>query len=306
LGPADPSAHRTACAVLTSIANYPEALEHGFLALEFGDQSDRTFGQIGYILKMTGRPDLALRWFEKVRLTQEGAAGYDALIGDCWADLLQDERAAAAYQSAASVQPDHADGWTGLCWLRLLASDYAGAREIYLKELPKYPQSQNGRRMAALIEFLRRNIPEAEKQYRELTQDDPLGGIKGGFYGAVDYRSALACLHLLSGRGDEARAIILECLAAEQKRVDKFPADPSAHYRKAALKSMLGEEPEALAELENAVDCGWIDFRAMQMDPRFDRIARTPEFAAILAKASRKVEALLASPIGISLAQKTK
>jgi tetratricopeptide (TPR) repeat protein len=260
--------------------------------LEFGDESERSFGEIGYIWKMIGRPDLALRWFEKVRLTHQQPAECDALVGDCWADLLEDGRAKGAYESATAFQPDHADGWMGLCRLKLLIGDYAAAREIYLREIPRYPQSQNARRMAALVEFFARNIPEAEKRYRELAQEDPLGGIKGGFYNAVDYRSALACLQLLRGHSEQARPTLLSCLADEEKRVRRFPADPSAHYRKAALKSMLGEDIEALSALRLAVDCGWIDYRATRIDPRFDRINQTPEFNAILLDASRKVETI--------------
>lgn len=303
LGPSDPTAHRSACAVLTSIGNYPEALEHGFQALEFGDQSERTSGQIGFIWKMIGRPDLALRWLQKARVTHPQPADCDALVGDCWADLLQDERARSAYESAASFQPDQADGWIGLCRLKLLVSDFEGARQIYLRELPKYPQSQNGRRMAALVEFLARNVPEAEKRYRELMQDDPFGGIKGGFYNTVDYRSALACLHLMSGNAKEARAIILDCLAAEEKRIARFPTDPLAHYRKAGFHAMLGESAEALTELRAAVNSGWIDFRATRIDPRFDHIAQTPEFASILGEAANKAQALAQKGVGISLAQ---
>jgi serine/threonine protein kinase/tetratricopeptide (TPR) repeat protein len=292
LAPADPTASRSVCAVATSIGNYPEAFEYGFRALELGDQSERVFGEIGYIWKMIGRPDRALIWFEKVRLTHRQPAECDALIGDCWADLLDDARSKEAYESAAAFMPDQADGWIGLCRLKLLAKDYIGAREICRRELPKYPQSQNALRMAALIEFFARNIPEAEKRYRELAQNDPLGGIKGGFYGAVDYRSALACLQILAGRGDETRPLLVSCLDAEEKRLADVPTDLLARYRKAALEAMLGDSVKALADLRSAFEAGWMDYRTTAADPRFDKIAASPEFRTLIADAARKVEML--------------
>ena len=157
-----------------------------------------------------------------------------------------------------------------------------------------------------LVEFLARNVPEARKRYRELMLDDPFGGIKGGFYHTVDYRSALACLHLMSGDQKEARAIILDCLTAEEKRIVRFPTDPLARYRKAALKAMLGENAEALIELRTAVELGWIDFRATRNDPRFENIAKTAEFASILGEAASKAQTLAQKDIGISLAQHPK
>jgi hypothetical protein len=146
--------------------------------------------------------------------------------------------------------------------------------------------------MAALVELFARNVSEAEKRYRELAQKDPLGGVKGGFYNAVDYRSALACLQILNGHAEQARPSLLATLAAEEKHLTSCPTDPAGHYRKAALKAMLGENGQALADLRRAFEAGWIDYRATNLDPRFDSIAQTPEFKAILSEAARHVETL--------------
>jgi tetratricopeptide (TPR) repeat protein/tRNA A-37 threonylcarbamoyl transferase component Bud32 len=292
LAPDNPTANRAVCAIATSIGNYSEALEYGFRALESGDQSERAFGEIGYIWKMTGHPDRALPWFEKVRLTSRQPAECDGLVGDCWAELKQDQRARQAYESAATFLPDQADGWIGLCRLRMLAKDYDGARQICRRESPKYPQSQEARRMAALIEFFARNIPDAQKQYRELASDDAFGGTKGGFYGAVDYQSALACLKILSGHREEALSALQTCLAAEEKHLADVPNDPTSRYRKAAIESMLGQRDNALADLRLAFDAGWIDYRSTEADPRFDAIANTAEYRRLISETARKVEIL--------------
>jgi hypothetical protein len=143
--------------------------------------------------------------------------------------------------------------------------------------------------MAALVEFFARNIPEAEKRYNELAANDPLGGAKGGFYGAVDYRSALACLQILAGSAQEARTPLLASRGAEEKRLSDVPKDPAARYRKAAIEAMLGERENAIVDLRLAFEAGWIDYRATETDPRFDAIANTPEFRRLMSDTSRKV-----------------
>jgi tetratricopeptide (TPR) repeat protein/tRNA A-37 threonylcarbamoyl transferase component Bud32/TolB-like protein len=306
LAPNDPTANRSVCAVATSNADYHQALEYGLRALEFGDQSDRAFGEIGYVWKMVGRPDRALRWFETARLSQHQRADYDALIGDCWAELGNDERARAEYESAAAFQPDQAEGFMGLCRLKLLANDYKGAREIYLRELPKYAQALNGRRMAAFIEFFARNFSEAERLYSNLASDDPMGGTKGGFYGAVDYRSALACLRIWAGRSDEARPVLLSCLAAEEERLTATPGDPAARYRKAAIEAMLRQDRQALADLRSAIAAGWVDYRATRADPRFDSLKQHPEFLELLSDIASKVAAMARHEPAAPLVQNTK
>ena len=54
LGPTDPTAHRSASAVLTSIANYPEALEHGFQALDTATKANEHSAK----LVLSGRPSV--------------------------------------------------------------------------------------------------------------------------------------------------------------------------------------------------------------------------------------------------------
>lgn len=295
LAPDDPTANRAVCALATSRGDYPDALEHGFRALEYGDRSERTFGEIGYILKMTGRPDLALRWLEKVRLTHQRPSECAALEGDCWAELSRDDRAREAYESAAAFQPDQPDGWIGLCRLSLLAGDYDQARAIYLREAPKYPDAPDARRIGAFVEFFGPNVSEAEQRYRVLAVDEPEGGAKGGLPGSVDYRSALACLQLRNGQVAEGRLALQACLTAETERVANHPADPGGWYRKAAIEAMLARPTEALDDLRSAVAKGWLDYRVTRADPRFAAIAADPEFDAILGGIAARVRELAAN-----------
>jgi tetratricopeptide (TPR) repeat protein len=241
---------------------------------------------------MTGRPDVALRWFEKVRLTSQQPSECVSLEGDCWANLLQDERAEKAYQAAATFQPDQVDGWTGLCYLKVLNGDFDGARTICNAQLANYQGSLNGRRMAALIEFFAGNFDAAETRFRALEEEDPGGEARGGVYGAVDYRSALACIALQRGPLDLADTRLHECLAAENERLRNTPDNPATLYRKAALEAMLNDDKQSLSDLSSAIAAGWLDFRSTLLDPRFHNVVRSPEFQQVIAYTKQRALAL--------------
>src|SRR6266481_2016191 len=74
LAPDNPTAQLAACNVIGSYGSYREALEHGFQAIEFGDRSERAFGQIAYAWRVLGRPDLGVLWYRKAKLSQHQPA----------------------------------------------------------------------------------------------------------------------------------------------------------------------------------------------------------------------------------------
>ena len=82
------------------------------------------------------------------------------------------------------------------------------------------------------------------------------------------------------------------CLVKELKQLDSAPDNPEVLYRVAAVESSLGKAESAIAHLESAVSAGWIDYRSLSLDPRFDTIADDIRFQTILGKLKLKIEAL--------------
>jgi serine/threonine protein kinase len=292
LAPDSPTAHRAACAVVGSYGHYREALEHGFQSIEFGDRSERAFGQIAYGWKMLGRPDLAILWYKKAKLSQHQPADYDALMGDCWADLTADRSAELEYESATSFHPDQPDGWLGLCRLKLLAGDTETARQIYRAELPHYPDFAVAKEVAAMVEFFGRNFAAATQLYIELAQADPLGGGRGQFYGAIDYRSALGRLKIESNDKTGGRELLQQSVLSSKAQLLNAPDDFLLLYHLAAAEASLGETAASLEHLRSAVGAGWVDYRSAQLDPRFDSVSRDPQFQNILSELAASVATL--------------
>jgi serine/threonine protein kinase/tetratricopeptide (TPR) repeat protein len=282
LSPTDPTANRASCVVHATYGRYKDAIDYGFRALEYGDRSERAFGQIAFIWHMAGDPTKAIKWYEKAKASQHQPADYESLIGDCWTDLCLDERARVAYQSAADLRPDQPGGWIGLCRLKVLAKDWNGARELYSSQVDHYTGSPASREMAAFVEFLARKYDLAEYFYTELSRTDPLGGGRNAGSSAVDYRSAVARLKLEKKEPAAARSLLTECILSQQSRLKFAPNDMLALYNLAAAEAMLGEVVSCLRDLQSAIDSGWIDYRSTQLDPRFDAVRESPEFKRLL------------------------
>jgi tetratricopeptide (TPR) repeat protein len=288
LSPENPAAHRAYGMICTANGSFLEGEEHVFQAFEYGDQSERSFGYLGYSLRMRGRADLAIGWYLKAKASQRQPADYDALIGDCYVDLGLEDLARREFESAAMYQPDQPEGWIGMCQLKLLAGDLEGARTICHAELPKYSTSPTASQMAALIEFFARNYKQAERLYSNLVAVDPAGGGRAGFSGAVDYSSALARLSKERGLPDRARTLAEARINSEKTHLATTPDDAESLYRLAAAQAVLGRTKEALRDLRLATSTGWLDYRSPQLDPRFDSVSETPAFREIISQATAR------------------
>src|SRR4029077_2952612 len=64
IAPQDPTANRGVYITYVTYGRHQEAREYAFRALEYGDRSERALGQIGFSWHMSGRPDMAIKWYE--------------------------------------------------------------------------------------------------------------------------------------------------------------------------------------------------------------------------------------------------
>ena len=111
----------------------------------------------------------------------------------------------------------------------------------------------------------------------------------GSFFGAITYKSALARIRQELGDTEGAGALLTECLVKESASVAREPANPEAAYRLAAVEATLGMTETAFSHLRSAVSLGWIDYRSLTLDPRFDSLRMNSEFETILNTLSAKV-----------------
>ena len=290
LSPALGDGHRALAGVEYQRGRFRDALEEQMRAAESGGVEEKVVGFIGMTLDMLGQPDRALPWYEMARRWAAYPGNWDPLIGDCWSRLCDDRQAEIAYRRAVDLQSGMPRGWVGICRLRLLQGDAQAARTLCQANRKYYGQYVYSDQIAAIIEFFGRNLLEAERLYDRLARADANGGAE--FYGNISYKSALGYLRLAKGDSARARTLLQECLVKEFNQLKSAPDNPETLYRVAAIESSLGKNELALGHLQAAAAAGWIDYRSLSLDPRFDAIADDARFKMLLGRLKLKVDDL--------------
>lgn len=283
LSPESAEAHRALSGVYYQEGRFSEALEQALQTVEIGGLQDRLAMFLGMTLDMLGRPHQALGWNQVAAQLSVNPGDVDSLIGDCWTKLVDDQQAERAYARAIELQPTSSYGTVGMARLRLLEGNFEAAREI-CRSLPV--ARGDAAEIAAQIEFFARKFDAALELYRTLNRANPNGG--GSFYGAMTYCSAAGRAKQALGDIIEAKRVLEECLTRERANAEREPDNPEALYRLAAVEASLGMTEAALSHLRKAVALGWVDYRSLGLDPRFDSL-HGPEFQTIIDDVSAKV-----------------
>jgi serine/threonine protein kinase/tetratricopeptide (TPR) repeat protein len=290
LAPDSGEAHKAKAGVFFQQERFSEALEEQMRAIEVGGLEDRLIGFIGQTLHTLGRPDQALDWYPLLAFTARTPGEGDSLVGDCWVNLADDEEATQAYNRALEYRPDHSGGLIGLSRLRLLQSDFAGARELLRSGSSAFNDPAYVGQLAAQIEFFARDFQKASQLYEDLAKDNEDGG--GKFYGAITYKSALGRARQALGDDQGARTLLDLCLKKETAALERAPDSPEAAYRLAAVESCLGMPEAALGHLTRAMLSGGVEYRSLQLDPRFDSLRGNPAFQTIVNDLTTKMATL--------------
>jgi tetratricopeptide (TPR) repeat protein len=214
----------------------------------------------------------------------------DAAIGDCWTKLADDDRAFRAYDRAIEFRPSSGLGAVGKCRLRFLRGEFEAAREICRTSFRNINDLGQMAQVAAQLEFFSRSYEPADELYSKLIKSDADGG--GSFYGAITYQSALGRIKQAFGANDEATQLLSDSLAAETAAFKLQPRNSEAAYRLAAVEACLNQTDSALQHLRQAIALGWLDYRSLQRDPRFDSLRTSPELDTLIDGLSAKVAEL--------------
>ena len=254
---------------------------------------------LGYIYDTLGRPDIGLLWFEKAA-RRENRPVYADNIGDAWADLGDYVKAEKAFKTAAVFRPDLPVGPLGLSALALFREDYETARKLCQEARAKYAGNPQPLMMAAVIEFFSRRFDVAERLYREACVSNREGGVD--FLGSVRFLSALGFVQKLSSaRAKEGKILLEEARALDEKELLLAPDNLRQLYSLAADNAALGNREEATTMLNKAIEAGWIDYRSMELDPRFDSIRETQAFKDTLTRLINNVEEMRRHLLGRKL-----
>jgi tetratricopeptide (TPR) repeat protein len=287
LEPNSVEAHRALAGVYYQEGKFPAALEEEMRTVEMGGAEERIAIFVGMTLDILGRPDRALRWYPIVSKLEWRPGEAESLVGDCWAKLGDDERALRAYDRAIELQPASSQGAVGKCRVHLLRNEFETARKICRVHFRNLNELGEMAEVAAQVEFFARNYAAAEELYAKLAKSNAHGG--GSFYGAITYQSALGRIKQALGSHDNATQLLQESLESERAAFNRQPENSEAAYRLAAAEASLDLTAASLQHLHQAVALGWLDYRSLQKDPRFDSLRSDPELDALINGLSAKV-----------------
>jgi len=290
LAPDLTDAHQALAGVYYQEGKFDQALEEEIQTLELGGVTDRASKFLGMVFDILGRPDRALSWYEITRSLQSRPGDVASAIGDCWTKLSDDEQAFRAYERAMELQPGATQGPAGKCRLHLLRGEFETAREICRTRFRSSNDLGEMAQVAAQVEFFSGSDAAAKELYSKLIKSDAKGG--GAFYGAVTYQSALGRINQKLGADEEATRLLEECLATETAAFKLEPRNSEAAYRLAAVEACLNQGDAALDHLRQAITLGWLDYRSLRRDPRFDSLRSNPELNTLIDGLSARVAEL--------------
>jgi tetratricopeptide (TPR) repeat protein/TolB-like protein len=287
LDPRSAEGHRALAGVYYQEGRFYDALEEQMRAIEIGGAEERVAIFVGMTLDFLGWPVQALKWFQVASRLQTRPGLVEPSIGDSWTKLGDDEQALRAFERAIELEAASPQGAIGECHVHLLRGEFDEAREICRHHFRNPNELGEMAQMAAQIEFFARNYGAAEELYVRLLKNDPYGG--GSFYGATSYQSALGRIRQVLGSDESATKLLQESLEREVTLLNRQPGNPEAAYRVAAVEASLNLSEAALQHLHQAVALGWLDYRSLQRDPRFDSLRTSPELDTLIDGLSAKV-----------------
>jgi serine/threonine protein kinase/Tfp pilus assembly protein PilF len=251
-----------------------ESLDDFLTAYELEPGNSRACARLAHAYHVLGRADRAMLWYAKAS-RRETQPFYADNIGDIWTDLGEYNKAEEAYNTAAIFQPDLPVSAIGLSRIELFRGKFDNARARCEQARGKYKSNPQLLMMVAQIEFFSRNFGRTEQLYSELMKGDHAGGVD--YHGSVRFLSAIGFIHAVRGMAD-GKALLNEARTIDEKELTTAPDNPARLYSLAADYAALDDETSSLKALESAITAGWIDYRSMTLDPRFDAIRDTRSF----------------------------
>ena len=273
-----------------------ESLDDFLTAYELDPRNGRACSHIAHASYLVGRPDRAMLWYTRAS-RRETQPVYADNIGEVWTALGHYDKAEEAFKTAAIFRPDLPVSAIGLSRLELFRGEFEKARALSEQACEKYKNNSQALIMAAQVEFFSRNFDKASRLYSEVMKADHAGGVHYPNCGSVRFLSAIGFIHAAMGIPG-GKALLSEALLLDRKEMGATPDNPALLYSLAADSAATGEEECSLDALESAIQAGWIDFRSMELDPRFDAVRGTPRFEQAVVRLEESTRAMAPKILG--------
>ena len=206
---------------------------------------------MGHLSRLTNDPTSAVRWFSETVQARPRDVAALVWLGTTYLDLDRGDEAAPLFERALAEQPRLVSARGGLGRAALARRDYAGAVEQLTAALDIDPRASILHYPLALAYRELGDIARAEANMRmrgttDIGPPDPVMQEMAGLLESAPAYEFRGIRALERGQASEAAALFRRGLALE-------PSTASLHHRLGTSLILLGDEPAARRELDQAI-----------------------------------------------------
>jgi tetratricopeptide (TPR) repeat protein len=179
----------------------------------------------------------------------------------------------------------------------LLRGDHAQLADFAAKEYEKIDTSESARYSPTNrgryfwhghVAILEGDLVQAAKDFTEAAGGEE--GIAAATYDDITWVKHVAYVYQLQGRVDEANDLLTMCLRLARNAQDQGWGTPTIHYRTAQIYALQGDSDNAIAELTQAIDKGWLAEGPLEHNPLWTGIRDDTRFQALSRQVSDGIE----------------
>ena len=296
LDPLSPIGHLDLGYSLHMLGEHESALDHMETAINLDPDFAAAYQEIGETHFRLGRPGLAMSWFQQALILEPERGALLRHSARVLLDLDRPDLAKPYLEQLARVDPDHPESLD----LNLRWACATGRLETHWfrlqSQLTRSPDDPNLVRNGALALYLMDRQEDALASFKRI--DDHLPQ-------RVNFRNWMTAVRLAfllkqKGNGAETAGFLDELHNfAKTLRRNGYNL-PDLHFITASALAALDQPQAALAELNKAVEGGWVGLWSLKHEPHLRQLSSHGDFwrtmARLQSKGERAVTAFLSQP----------
>lgn len=257
---------------------FDEALEEYFKAVERNPSNAMAINNIGLIYQERGNMVEAIHWARKAfsinphyEASIFNLARLYFLIGDDVQSELMVDRGIAVHPDYIPLRYLKAD-------LFLQNGNYPGLKEQALKIIGMENDNPAGYELMGHSVFYTGDYETSRTFYEKALQ---VAGRSSMKYEPWDSEIYLGVIDIRQGRPEAGRERLRNLLSPLKEKAEKTGKVDYLGVL-SAIHAALGEDDQALALLEKAVNKDWMGFRMVTIHPAFDNLRKNPRFQKLM------------------------
>jgi tetratricopeptide (TPR) repeat protein len=243
------------------------------------DASDAKHRAAGNLHFQQGHYAEAKAEFEQAVKARPGDAGNHILLGNAHFELEDYPAARREFEEALRLDPDAPEAHRSLAIVIMRAGKgsraaFGEARPHLEKVLAKNPKDRNA--IVSVAQILSENADPADAEAYAAAQREAEELLRRAL--SLDDRDPRTLFHtalVYARKGDVATALTVA------ERIERVVKDRPgfAHYTRAIIYTIAGDDEQALSSLDRLLESEKTDPEAWRRDPWLSPLARTPKFA---------------------------